>query len=54
MGSRSYGNCSTKSILPPSRALAVVRASGMTFHSTRSMWTALPPARPLAGSWRGT
>jgi peptidoglycan hydrolase-like protein with peptidoglycan-binding domain len=36
------------------KTAAAVAASGCTTHSTRWIFTALPPARKLGVSWRGT
>ncbi|MNI87322.1 hypothetical protein D3C73_1445110 [compost metagenome] len=53
-GIRSGGTSSTKSISPPRKAFTAVWESEMLTSSIRSTMATLPPAKPLAGSLRGT
>ena len=54
IGQRSINGTSSQSTSPVRRAAAAVAASGCTTHSTRWKCAALPPARKLGGSSRGT
>ncbi|KAG0771283.1 hypothetical protein G6F21_014762 [Rhizopus arrhizus] len=53
-GRKSGVICSIMSTSPFISAAVAVLPSGMYSHSTRSTFTFLPPARPSAGSARGT
>ena len=53
IGKRSGTGTSIRSISPCCSALTAVRGSVMAIHSTRSIFTTLPPASIEGGSARG-